>query len=82
MKINLPIEVKFTDDQKDELIVELLKEVYEDYSGSYASFADNPEKLCNAAKTLLQVYMIPSEYTEYFKEDYLDPTIYGVTHIG
>ena len=82
MKINATIAIELFDDQKDELFVELLKELYEDYSGSYKPFADNPKELQEAAKTLLRLYMIPSEYEEYFNEKYSDQTIYGVTHIG
>jgi len=82
MKINATIAIELFDDQKDELFVELLKELYEDYGGSYKPFADNPKELRDAAKTLLRLYMIPSEYEEYFHEKYADQTIYGVTHIG
>ncbi len=60
--------IQVDDDQADRIFVDLLLNCYYDYTGELAQYADDSEALTLACKTLLKVYMLPSEYREEFKE--------------
>ena len=60
--------IQVDDDQADRIFVDLLLNCYYDYTGDLAKYADDSEALALACKTLLKVYMVPSEYRETFYE--------------
>ena len=69
MKINATVNIELNEDQKDELLVQLLKEVYVNHTES--KLAENDEEVSSAAKVLLHNFMYPQEYKDYFNEAYV-----------
>jgi hypothetical protein len=64
MELNIQVD----DREADRIFVDLLLNCYYDYTGDLAKYADDSEALALACKTLLKVYMVPSEYRETFYE--------------
>ena len=60
--------IQVEDEEADRIFVDLLMRTYQDYTGELAKYADDADALALACKTLLKVYMTPSEYVETFYE--------------
>ena len=60
--------IKVDEEQADRIFVDLLLNCYWDYTGELAQYADDADEIARACKTLLKIYMTPSEYGEEVEE--------------